>query len=164
MRERVIRHWIAPYLDEVLRISRDPTCGYTLDYSDAWCSIGSEAVADFLNSEGVAASLYAASWGEREWGGVRIDPSHEWVVLDKDGTILDVTICQFIDSPRAHPDQRRIASGYPYVVGYPEIAVVPADDLFVKKMGYESHLTGGGWAFRPKWWGKTGRRFRGGPL
>jgi hypothetical protein len=140
-----------------MEIATDPeVCEYDpVNYSGSWCTSASDAIAEWLNAQNIKADVYAASWTPDEpfvpWGGVKIDDSHTWIVLE-DGTILDPTIRQFIDSPNANAEQQKTARGYPYVNGFPDVAVVPVGHPFIKKMGYESHTTGGGWAEVPSWW------------
>lgn len=165
---RKIAHPIEKHLDAVWRIATDPRqCEYDPDtFLGEWCGTASDAVASYLNKHGIRADVYAPGSTDDfsiSWGGVKIDESHVWIVL-RDGTIIDPTIRQFIDSHRAGKTQKAVASGYPYIAGHPNIAVIPPDHPFIEKMGYESHIEGRGWARKPTWWNKTGRKFLGGPL
>jgi len=117
------------------------------EVDDDWCSAATETVASYLIKNGIEAAEYYGTLGLR-FGGVKIDPSHSYIVLS-DGTIVDPTITQYIE--RGNAIQRRAASGYPYLEGTDDIAVIPRDHPFVKKMGYESHKFGLGFALRPFW-------------
>lgn len=152
-----MRHAIEPYLHAVRGAAAE---GWEIEGAPGWkcvgdwCGVTAELVEAVLQRLGVDATAYLPDFEGS--GGVAIDGSHAYVVLD-DGTIIDATIRQFLDSPRATVGQRAAAAGYPRVPGFPEIAVIPANHPFVCQMGYESHLSGHGWKRKPPWWSK---RFR----
>lgn len=122
------------------------------DFNDNWCETAVEAVSDFLDRKRIAHAPYFNGILDdvTEFGGCSADSSHAYIVLD-DGTIIDPTIRQFRDSPRASAAQRKLVEGWPFLPAYPNVAVIRADNPFVFRMGYESHLTGLGWVHRPLW-------------
>lgn len=109
---------------------------------DGQCIEATEAGEDILDEMGIEYGEYSS--GEL-WGGVAIDDSHHYIVLLPSGVIIDPTIRQFIEGPKASEDQRRAASGYPHFRDVPHVAVIGPRNPFVERMGYESHTTGRGW-------------------
>ena len=98
-------------------------------YDDDWCGPATDAIVDFLRSQGVQAQ---GVWGNFEGDtGIEWDQGHAFVVMPG-GTVIDATIRQFIDSPRASAGQKRKASAYPSVKSAPSIAVVPPEHPFYR--------------------------------
>ena len=118
------------------------------DFDDDWCGAATDEVSSYLNRGGIQHIIYAPSFGS--WGGVKIDASHTYIVLE-DGTIIDSTVRQFIESRYATAEQKRVAGGYPHKARAPTVAVIPATDPFIDRMEYESHTTGYGWNALPRW-------------
>jgi len=120
-----------------------------LDFDDAWCLTGSESVAEYLRSVGIEATHYCST-GYDIFGGVNIDSSHEYVVLS-DGTVLDPTITQFRDAPRASMEQKEAVAGFPTLPGSAFVAVIPVGHPFLERLEYESHTKGKGFLLKPVW-------------
>lgn len=98
-----------------------------------WCGYASDAVSKLLWENGI--EHYGIN------AGCRIDTSHAYLALISDDpmwhlAIVDVTVRQFIDSPRASEGQKKIASHYPYSRLAPSIAIVPPGHPFYATMGY----------------------------
>ena len=130
------------------------------NFDDVWCEIAVQAVSDFLDRKRIAHAPYFSGILDdevTEFGGCHADPSHAYLVLD-DGTIIDPTIRQFRDSPRASAAQRKLVEGWPFLPAAPEVAVIRAEDPFAARMGYESHHTGLGWTHRPRWLARLSAR------
>ena len=141
-------------IKEISRIAEE-----TCDFYDCWCE---KAVLDckaYLDSIGLhvtpyfSGCIYDEISHAIEFGGCIIDWSHCYMVLD-DGTILDPTIRQFLDSPRANPSQKSTVCGWPFLNAAPNVAVIPINHKFISKIGYESHDTGIGWINKPNWFTK----------
>jgi hypothetical protein len=109
---------------------------------DGGCVEVTELAEEILDAEGIEYFVYAAH-SDGFWGGACYDETHTYVIL-AGGWIIDPTIRQFIEGPRAHPDQIAAATGYPHHPEVPHVAVIPPDHPFIEQMKYESHLRGGG--------------------
>lgn len=118
------------------------------DFDNDWCGEGSDRIETYLTSLGIECDLYAPSFGI--FGGINIDDSHAWAVL-ADGTIIDATITQYRDAPRASSEQKRAIEGFPTLPGSEYIAVIPVGHPFIQQLQYESHIVGKGWRSRPPW-------------
>ena len=124
----------------------------TCDFHDNWCETAVQDVADYLVSINVSACPYFSGVNPDgdDFGGCSVDASHSYLVLD-DGTIIDPTIRQFLDSPRASPSQKATVWGWPNNPAAPNVAVIPIGHPFISRMDYESHVTGNGWVHKPLW-------------
>lgn len=129
-----------PISDAILR-EIDRVAQECYDPNDAWCVIGSEAVSHLLTKHSIDHAHVGSNFMVG-MGGVKIDDTHEYIVLLPSGWIIDPTIRQFIDAGRPSEEQKRIASGYPFRKAAPRVALIAPGDPFVEKMGYDSHLTG----------------------
>lgn len=86
----------------------------------------------------------ARTFGLTTWvsnAGARLDPSHAYVVLRSrdprwDFTILDPSIRQYLDAPKASRTQRELATPYPHHPTVPDLAIVPPGHPFYARMGY----------------------------
>lgn len=116
---------------------------------DGGCVDVTEDAEAILGEHDISYETYAAHC-DGLFGGVSHDDTHHYVVLDN-GWIIDPTIRQYIEGPRASAEQIQAASGYPHHPAVPHVAVVPPDHPFVAQMGYESHTTGGGWTIYQPW-------------
>jgi len=147
----VIDHWIAPYLPGVRRATEQ---AWKIEGAPSWSCVGdlcgatAELVERYLRELGIEATAYMPDF--EGGGGVAHDESHAYIVL-YEGTVIDPTIRQYLESPAAPEVQKRAAFGYPHVEGFPEIAVVPPTHPFIRKIGYESHTTGKMWLHGKRW-------------
>jgi hypothetical protein len=109
---------------------------------DGGCVEVTELAEEILTAESIEYFTYTSHCDDL-WGGVSHDETHHYVILDN-GWIIDATIRQYIEGPRASAAQIAAASGYPHHPEVPHVAVIPPDHPFVAQMGYESHMKGGG--------------------
>ncbi len=107
-------------IEEIALISYDEV-GY-----DNWCETVCEVVGEYLLSLGIGYFI--------DWSGASFDGTHTFIRL-KDGWIVDPTITQFRDAPRASKKQREAVAGFPHHPAAPLVAVIPESHALYREYG-----------------------------
>jgi hypothetical protein len=98
------------------------------DYDDDWCGMATDEAQTILDEYGIQSHYMPQGAGG--------DESHTYVNLMPSGTIVDLTVRQYIDSPRAGWAQKALFSGYPRDPRWPSVAIIPKNHPFRKVVRY----------------------------